>query len=314
MSGISLDVAPAIHDFLIKLNDCPKSVQDFIASMVSSRWLPKSGCYVAHLNEFRALRDYLDTVETGTLMDRDASEEVMDRILQWNRVSTLGFKMKTGEYNLDVRPEYLSFIKSKLYKDQVTGVRWLASRARSLLADSMGIGKSLEALSTFAVWKALNMADRALVVSLSGVKPGWEKEVGKHTNFSVTVLPNGTKAILAAIEKYKRAPTDFLIVHYEGICQLSKSKVIMDPQTGNSEVIQALMQCPFDVVFADEAHLLKNMDTLRYKSFAYLLSHLPTSAGQVVVQYELETGETVERLMTENAALHLDVGAEVDIV
>lgn len=280
--------------------------------MVSSRYLPRYDAYVVHLSEFRFLRDYLDTVQ---YFERDASEEVMERILQWNRAHDLGFRVKTGEFNRDIRPEYLSAVKSKLYSDQLTGVRWLAARPRSLLADSMGIGKSLQALATFSVWRSLQVAERGLVVSLSGVKPSWENEVNKHTNFSVTVLPNGTKAILDAIEVYRRQPTDFLVIHYEGLCQQPRSKTaVRDPETGNSEVIQALLQCPFDVIFGDEAHLLKNMDTMRYKSFAYLLANIQTSSGQALVEYETETGEIIQRVMSESAARHLEVNAEVDIL
>ncbi len=281
--------------------------------MVSSRYLPKSNTFVAHFNELRAFREYLDSVGV-TEEFRDASEEVMERVIQWNRANDVAFRMKTGEFNLSIRPEYLGSIKTKLYKDQRTGVRWLASRSRSLLGDSMGIGKSLQSLSTFAVWRALGNADRALVIAISGVKPGWVKEVHKHTDFTVTALPNGARAILAAIETYKKNPTDLLVVHYEGLVQFGKNPTIRDREVGNSEVIQALLSCPFDAVFVDEAHLLKNTDTMRYKSFAYLMTHMRTSMHQVVVQYELETGEIVERLMTDRAARHLDVGAEADIL
>lgn len=311
MGRVSIDVAPGVHDFLIRIVDCEDSVQKYVASMVSSRWLPKTAAFAAHLNEFRGFREYLDSIKD---IERDASEEVMDRILQWNRAADLAFRIKTGEFNLGIRPEYLSGMKTKLYKDQVTGVRWLAARPRSCLADSMGIGKTIQALSTFSVWRALGVAERGLVISISGVKPGWVKEVGKHSSFTVTALPNGTKAILSALETYRKNPTDLLVIHYEGICQLSKSSVILDPETGNSEVIQALLKFPFDVVFVDEAHLLKNMDTRRYQSYAYLINHLNTSLSQVVVQYQLESGEMVERLMTENAARQLTVGDEVDIL
>ena len=310
MPSVSLDVGVAHHDFELRLINCPDSVRAFVASMVSSRFLAKTGAYVAHLNEFRAFREYLDSVG---LTERDASEEVMTRLLQWNRAADLGFRMKTGEFNLDIRPEYLSHIKTKLYKDQVTGVRWLVARARSLLADSMGFGKSIQALATFSAWRSLGCVERALIVAISGVKPGWAKEVNKHSNFTITVLPNGTKAILAAIEKYKKDPTDFLVIHYEGICQFGRFGV-SDPETGNSEVVQALLTCSFDVIFADEAHLLKNMDTKRYKSFAYLFSHIQPSTGQVEVEYELESGEVVTRTMTDSAARHLDIGIEVDIL
>lgn len=310
---LSLNIAAASHDFEIKLYDCPETIRTFIASLISSRYLPKSQSFVAHLSEFQFLKAYLDEVK---FMERDASEEIMERIVAWNKAADLNFRVKMGEFNLDIRPEYLHSIKTKLYPDQVTGVRYLTSRHRSLLSDAMGLGKSIQAIATFAAWRSLKIAERALVISISGVKPGWEKEVKKHSDCTVTVLPNGQAPILAALEKYKKKPTDFLVIHYEGICQLTKSAVIskVEADHGNSEVIQSLLQCPIDVVFADEAHLLKNMDTKRYKCFSYLMSHLRTSQNQVEVEYETDNGERFKRTMTDAASFHLEIGEEVDVL
>ena len=175
---------------------------------------------------------------------------------------------------------------------------------------------TLESISTFSIWKSLHVAEKALVLTISDVKAGWAKEIAKHSNFTMTVLPNGTQAILAAIESYKQNPTDFLIVHYEGICQLSKSKIISpaEIEIGNSEVIQSLLGCSIDVVLADEAHLLKNMTTCRYKSFNYLLSRLQPSCDQVEVEMLTENGEKISRIMSSSATFHMDIGDEVDVL
>lgn len=312
MASISLDLAKNPTDFSIRLHDCPAAVQTFVASLVSSRWSATQKSFIAHVDEFRKLKEYLDVVG---IAERDSSDEVMDRVISWNRGLELDLKIKAGEFNIDVQPEYLSPIKTKLYKDQTSGVRFLTSRYNSLLADSMGIGKSLEAITTFSVLKSLRSVERALVVCISTVKPGWRKEIYKHSSFSVTVLPNGTNAILEAIEKYKEKPTDFLITHYESLCEYKQSKhKVLDADHGNSAVIQSLLGCNFDIVIADEIHLLKNMESVRYKSFNYLYSNLKPSSNLVEVEYETESGEIVKRILSDNAAMHLDVGDEVNIV
>jgi SNF2 family DNA or RNA helicase len=176
----------------------------------------------------------------------------------------------------------------------------------------MGIGKTLQSIASFSVWKSQGLANRALVVSISAVKHGWGKEIKKHSNFSYTILPNGKKNILEAIEAYKRNPTDFLIVHYEGLAfkRDPKKKFGPDPK---SEVVEALCTCPFDVLFVDEAHLLKNMETIRYKTLVALLVGMQTTLPEMVeVELETESGARMRRFVSRD--LKPAIGVEVDVL
>jgi hypothetical protein len=308
MPLITVDISTNPTDIEIKLNGVPEHIRAFVAQMVSSRYVARTNSFVAHVSEFPAFKEYLDS---QGILDRDASEEAMDRVIGWTKLSDLDFQVKSGDFNGDLAPESLKSLKTELFSDQVTGVRFLTSRHRSLLADSMGIGKTLQSIASFSVWKSQGLANRALVVSISAVKYGWGKEIKKHSNFSYTILPNGKKNILDAIEAYKKKPTDFLIVHYEGLAfkRDPKKKFGPDPK---SEVVEALCTCPFDVLFVDEAHLLKNMDTIRFKSLASLLVGMQTSIPEMAeIEVETENGARTRRLV---ASGKFGVGDEIQIL
>lgn len=309
MPQISIDVNPISNtDVDIRLFDVPKHVQAFVAQLISSRFNHRTKVFTMHVREFPMLKEFLDA---NGIMDRDASDEAFDRIIGWTKLSDLDFRIKSGELNSDLPEESLSSIKTTLFSDQITGVRYLASRNRSLLADSMGIGKTLQSISTYAVWRHMGLANRALVISISSVKHGWGKEIAKHSNFTYTVLPNGKQKILEAIEVYKRNPTDFLIIHYEGLAfkRDPKKKGGPDPK---SEVVEALCSCPFDVLLIDEAHLLKNMETIRFKSLASLLVGAQTTVPEVQeVAVETEDGARMRRFIAHGK---FKVGDEIDVL
>lgn len=317
MPHISLDVATAPTDLEIRLHDLPADdpIEMFVKGMVSSRFTAAKQAWVCHVREFKGFREYLDAVGFA---DRDASEEAIERILCWTGLSELDFKVKSGEFDSDLEPRLLQSVRTTLYGDQITGVRFLVSKHRALLADSMGIGKTLQAIATYAVLKEMKAAQRAIVVAIDATKSGWEKEVRKHGNgLTCTVLPNGRDKILEAIAKYREKPTDFLVIQYEGISAMPRKKAhggASHQRELSNPIVEALLECPFDVVYSDEAHLLKNMGTRRYKCFQYFLSQVKTSEPQVEVEYLTESGEHIKRTLSSGAAAFLEIGETVDVL
>jgi SNF2 family DNA or RNA helicase len=137
------------------------------------------------------------------------------------------------------------------YPHQIDGIRDLIGRKSFLLADDMGLGKSLEALTTFAVDVKLGWSKTCLVVAPVTLKGNWADEIEKFSRFQYVLL-EGTPA------KRERQLLDFaamespkiLIINYE---QVAPHQKFLDSMN-------------FDVAIFDEAHYLKNPKAKRTKA------------------------------------------------
>lgn len=143
------------------------------------------------------------------------------------------------------------------YPHQIEGIRELAKRRSFLLADDMGLGKSLQALTVFAVDVVRGWVKSAIVVAPVTLKGNWADEIEKFTRFPYIVL-DGTPAQrskqlmdFASIEGPK-----VLIVNYEQV-------------VSHQDTLDALA---FDVAIFDEAHYLKNPKAKRTKACLSLYS------------------------------------------
>lgn len=149
------------------------------------------------------------------------------------------------------------FDSVEYYPHQIIGVRKLSRMRNFILGDDMGLGKSLQSLTIFAIDVFLGKCERALVVCPTTLKGNWDDEIGKFTSFQKRVL-SGTPA------SRSEQITDFrnwigpriLIVNYEQV----------------KPHLAELNACDFDVVIFDEAHYLKNHSAIRTKSCMRLRS------------------------------------------
>lgn len=316
MPHISIDTAPGRYDIEIRLSELDQGhpVALFVKSMVSSRYSAAKNVWTCHARELRGFKEYLDAVD---FISRDASEEALARILQWGGLADIDFRVKSGDFNADIDPRALADVKTTLYPDQKTGVRFLISKQRAVLADSMGIGKSLQALASFVALRQLKLARYGLIVMLGTTKAGWAKEVGKHTqDLTFTVLPAKRKEIVETIIEYRANPTDLLFIHYDALSAPGEKKSFGATHTQelSNPIIEALLDCQFDAIYADEAHSLKNTNTRRYKCFQYFLSQVRASEPQVEVEYLTESNEKITRIVSGSASFHLDIGDVVDVL
>jgi SNF2 family DNA or RNA helicase len=137
------------------------------------------------------------------------------------------------------------------YPHQIEGIRQLARRRSFLLADDMGLGKSLQALTVFAIDVFRGWAETALIVCPVTLKANWLDEVEKFSRFPATVL-EGTpmQRNKQLIEFGGINGPKILIVNYE---QVVAHKAIID-------------DFKFDVAIFDEAHYLKNPSAKRTKA------------------------------------------------
>jgi SNF2 family DNA or RNA helicase len=143
------------------------------------------------------------------------------------------------------------------YPHQIEGVRDLARRNSFLLADDMGLGKSLQALTVFTVDVVRGWARTALVVAPVTLKGNWQDEIEKFTRFPAVVL-NGTKA------QREKQIIDFVGIEGPKIMVVNYEQVV-----AHYDTLDALK---FDVAIFDECHYLKNPKAKRTKACLSLYS------------------------------------------
>ena len=137
------------------------------------------------------------------------------------------------------------------YPHQVDGIRALAKQRNFLLADDMGLGKSIQALTVFAIDVKRGWAETCLVVAPVTLKGNWADEIEKFTRMPAITL-NGTPAQRRKqLNEWKmiKGPK-ILIVNYEQV-------------NTHKDDLAAVM---FDVAIFDEAHYLKNPKAQRTKA------------------------------------------------
>ena len=137
----------------------------------------------------------------------------------------------------------------KLYEHQERGVKFLLSRNGSILADDMGLGKSIQSIIAALESGAKNI----LIVCPSSVKINWKREIEVFCDD------------VAIVEGRKWNKAKFTIINYDILKNFhtlgdGKKKNITDPVL---EYNRQLVNANFDLVIIDEAHYLKNNKSIR---------------------------------------------------
>lgn len=143
----------------------------------------------------------------------------------------------------------LARLGKKLYKHQEEGIRFLLSRNGCILADDMGLGKSIQSI----VAALESGAKKILVVSPSSAKINWEREINVFCK-DTTI-----------IDGKKWSEAKFTIINYD---ILKNFHTLSEKKKANEiEAVlkRELVNSKYDLVIIDEAHYLKNNDSIRGK-------------------------------------------------
>lgn len=141
-------------------------------------------------------------------------------------------------------------IKGDLYPYQKVGVEFLIeSGGRAIISDPPGLGKSLQALA----YIAHQNFTRSLVVAPASVKSSWVKEVKKWTKMSYVEIDSKTN--LSKIP----ADVQLWIINYDIL----------------KKHLDTLLKTRFDVVVADECHMVKSRSAMRTKALMSIAKHVP---------------------------------------
>lgn len=136
----------------------------------------------------------------------------------------------------------------KLYEHQKKGIKFLLTRKGCILADDMGLGKSLQAIIA-----ALECgAKKILIVCPSNVKINWEREIHYFRCKDTHIIDS---------RRWKSAK--FTIINFDILKNFHglPDKDLKKEDIRKSE--QVLLNENFDLCIIDEAHKLKNKDSKR---------------------------------------------------
>lgn len=198
------------------------------------RWVFSNSIFIPVLAEkFPEIEINSDVIEIVNYEQKWANE----RRKQDDKIDNIRSKKKTNFY--------VKGLKKKIYDYQNIGVEFLiASGGRAIIADSPGLGKSVQALGYI---KHMDFK-RILIVCPASVKFAWRNEISKWTNMSSIIIDSKTNiSNIASKIQIWLINYDILRKHYN---QLSKIR--------------------FDCLIGDESQFIKNPKAIRTKAFREL--------------------------------------------
>lgn len=140
-------------------------------------------------------------------------------------------------------------------------------KARILIADEVGLGKTIEAGLIWTELEARQEADRVLVVSPSNLTEKWQREMDRRFGFEATILD-------------RQELDRFLKKHMENNLPRRLAYIASTETLRGWDGLEYLEDHPpqFDLVIVDEAHSMRNSETRTYQ----LGTHLSEWADSLV--------------------------------
>jgi SWI/SNF-related matrix-associated actin-dependent regulator 1 of chromatin subfamily A len=197
------------------------------------------------------------------LADTDKSFHIYGKIKQNQKESRMYWLPKTQvtddpyfeQIHVDVDftkyNDILSQYGKSLYKHQEDGIKFLLSRNGCILADDMGLGKSMQSI----IAAIESGADKILIVTTSSTKINWEREIKVFCN-ETTI-----------IDGKKWDSSKFTIINFDILKNFHTLETPKKKKEGEKEpiLIRDMVNEKFDLCIVDEAHNLKNNESIRGK-------------------------------------------------
>lgn len=161
-------------------------------------------------------------------------------------------------------------------------------RPRAMIADEVGLGKTIEAAMVYEELKLRHRARRALVIVPAGLTRQWKDEFAQKFGEQFVIYDN---TMLSALRQIHGQEANLWTLHDQVITSLDfvkpqRMRADLSPrererrQQHNSRVFEDIAQAGWDVAIFDEAHKLSKhadgSETARYKVGEALAQAVPT--------------------------------------
>lgn len=208
---------------------------------------------------------------------REAYERERQRLMQ-ELLATRSFLAqkdlladKTKEY-----PWAVGVDGKKALPHQIEGSDRLVAAERGILGDKPGLGKTLQAIMTVDKLRVIGRGQKVLIFTPKSVLVDFERAFKKWTNPTfVHVLNQTLKGIKTELlEVIKHVPEAIVITNYE-------------VWRKDISIHEKLIECGFDTVICDEAHVLKgekSVTTRRLNELVYAENLCPKCRAQNFAQ------------------------------
>ena len=174
---------------------------------------------------------------SAEIFDEEKSKSI-EELTEYFDLESLGFTLKDFQ---------LIGVLTALYRLYLDG--------GFLIGDSMGLGKTIEAMAIIHGLRYNDLLDKTIVICPKNVKYQWHRELEKFSDMSSTVVDSYNKE--KRLEKFEE-DSDIYIVN--------PSQLIID------EDFSRLQEIDSDLVVVDEIHFFKNRDTQRSQQLRKLVN------------------------------------------
>jgi SNF2 family DNA or RNA helicase len=208
-----------------------------------------------------------------------------DRLMVGDRLRDWAWEHKTTRIDpalalrLEVDEPSIGAWDPRLFPFQRAGVAFLAVVERGLLADEMGTGKTVQAISALRyaheTWGAEVLP--LLVVAPNTMKRTWEREIRKWwPDLRVVVLNGNAAQRRKTFEVVQAGGADVLVTHWEILRYHSRLAPFGSIKlTETEKQPKELNMIGWRAVIFDEAHKLKNPQAQQTRA-AWAIAHMPS--------------------------------------
>lgn len=219
-----------------------------IKRLPQRKYVPARKIWVVpcHLDSLTAVTKL--AIENGYEIEPDVQDTINDVLEKYHHRVELSHA-KDGDYHIEL-PDGL-----ELYPFQRIGVQYLDTVDNGLVADQMGLGKTVQALVAISVRNQYP----AIVVCPASIKGHWARETMKWLPGKKVAILNGRKP--ANLKDFHgRCAYDILIVNYDVLHGWVDTLSNINPR----------------VLVADECHRVKNPSAGRTKAVKSLIENVPS--------------------------------------
>ena len=221
-----------------------RSYVSVLKSLPTSKFKPQYKKWFVKVYDYELLLRELAQRQLNSVTSTEPFKELIKSYQGWEARTKEMLALKDADV-----PEMDALVKLPLMKHQRVACKCLKERKILLLADQMGVGKTLPAIVTAQYLYNEGVIKNCLVICTASAKKNWAKEMEKFLHDPDYVMIEGSQADRVSLYSGEQL---FKIVNYD---LLRRDIDILDDEDKT-----------YDLVIADEVHRIRNHTALQSKA------------------------------------------------